>query len=185
MPNQMLPSGIFIRQEIIEAVRFVFFDTECEEWPYATHGGTGFIVNYCNKIYAITCAHVRGDFVWAELNITNRKHGNKIAGISEIYYITSPEEEAKDSDIVDVVVVAFRDDVDANFFDGTAYIFNSGTIATSSIRDKIFVYGALKEKSSIIDGKIAPVYCCLEMQDSGPETSDTTLRHAIARFESH
>jgi hypothetical protein len=42
--TQTLASGTIIRQQFRTAARFVFFDTGDEQWQYATHGGTMFIV---------------------------------------------------------------------------------------------------------------------------------------------
>jgi hypothetical protein len=38
--TQTLASGLTVRQDFSRAVRPVFFQTEFEEWLYATHGGT-------------------------------------------------------------------------------------------------------------------------------------------------
>jgi hypothetical protein len=60
--TQVLSSGLTIRQDFAEAVRPVFFQTEHEEFLYATHGGTLFLVVFNGRVYGVTCAHVFGDF---------------------------------------------------------------------------------------------------------------------------
>jgi hypothetical protein len=63
MPQtQVLSSGLIIRQDFAEVVRPVFFQTEYEEFPYATHGGTLFPVVFRGRVYGVTCTHVFGDF---------------------------------------------------------------------------------------------------------------------------
>jgi hypothetical protein len=44
--TQTLASGLIIQQDFSNAVRPVFFQTDLEEWQYATHGGTLFIVQF-------------------------------------------------------------------------------------------------------------------------------------------
>ncbi|MGA7452190.1 MAG: hypothetical protein WBW73_13195, partial [Rhodoplanes sp.] len=62
LETQVLSSGLMIRQDFAEAVRPVFFQTESEEFLYATHGGTLFLVVFRGRVYGVTCAHVFGDF---------------------------------------------------------------------------------------------------------------------------
>jgi hypothetical protein len=47
--TQILASGLVIRQDFAAAVRPVFFQTEFEEFLYATHGGTLFLVSFRGK----------------------------------------------------------------------------------------------------------------------------------------
>jgi hypothetical protein len=44
--TQVLASGLAIRQDYSQAIRAVFFETDHEEFIYATNGGTAFIVNF-------------------------------------------------------------------------------------------------------------------------------------------
>ena len=37
--EQRLSSGLMVRQDVRQAVRFVMFETGVEGWDYATHGG--------------------------------------------------------------------------------------------------------------------------------------------------
>src|SRR5882757_8015263 len=53
-----LSSGLVIRQDFAAAIRPVFFQTEFEEFLYATHGGTLFLVSFRGKTYGLTCRHV-------------------------------------------------------------------------------------------------------------------------------
>ena len=56
MVTQTLASGVAVRQDFTKAVRPVFFQTEFEEWLYATHGGTLFIVDTARKVECTWCA---------------------------------------------------------------------------------------------------------------------------------
>lgn len=68
--TQVLSSGLTVRQDFDEAVRAVFYQTEYEEFFYATHGGTLFFANFRDRIYGLTCKHVFGDFEPGKLFIT-------------------------------------------------------------------------------------------------------------------
>lgn len=41
--TQRLSSGITIRQNISDAIRFVFFDSSDDNWKYFSNGGTAFL----------------------------------------------------------------------------------------------------------------------------------------------
>jgi uncharacterized protein (UPF0303 family) len=72
---QTLTSGTFIRQDFATAARMVLFDTGLDEWQYATHGGTLFVVMHSGKPYGITCRHVLQDFDWRQLVVTDKRNG--------------------------------------------------------------------------------------------------------------
>jgi hypothetical protein len=181
--TQTLASGTIIRQDFRTAARFVFFDTGDEQWQYATHGGTMFIVLYKAKPYGLTCRHVLKDFEWHQLVVTDQRHGRQIAGLRSIAYPSQPKDAAIDTDVLDVAAVQFSDDVDAAFFKDAAYILDEKTMGTSKMNDTLHVAGALKTKSEIIEGVIAPIYCLLEIVDETPSIYDPTLRRALGKFD--
>ena len=183
--SQMLSSGLTVRQDFRDSVRFVMFETGYEGWEYATDGGTAFLVSFRGTIYALTCRHVLKNFEYRQLVITHRKSaskGGKIAGIAGVLYPSSPTGAAVDSDILDVCVVKFVAEVDADFFESSAYIVDKNTITTSQEGHRLLVAGALKDKSSIIEPDIKAGFCLLEYKDNGVTTSDPTVRNAIAEF---
>ena len=181
--TQTLESGLVIRQDFRNAARFVFFDTGCQEYRYATCGGTMFVVRFCSSHYAITCKHVLQDFDWRQLVVTNEKSGTKIAGLKAVYYPSLPREAAVESDILDVAVIQFSDDIGSDFFNDRAYVLDSQTIATSRPRDVLHVAGTLKSPSVITEDKIAPIYCLLELSDNTSASNDPTLRSAFGKYE--
>ena len=77
LETQVLASGLIIRQDFTEAVRPVFFQTEYEEFLYATHGGTLFLVVFRGRVYGVTCAHVFGDFPHGRLFVAQVKRAQK------------------------------------------------------------------------------------------------------------
>jgi trypsin-like peptidase len=180
--TQILASGVTVRQDFRDAVRMVFFDTGDPAWQYATHGGSAFLVNFQGRPYGFTCRHVIGDFDWANLVITDTKFGQSVAGVKAINYARDPQESATETDILDVVVIQFRPDVDLGYFKDTTYLLDLATTATSEPGDALLVAGALKEKSEIGESNIAPVFCLLEFADVGTSGNDPTLRHAVAQF---
>lgn len=179
--TQVLASGIGVRQDFRDAARFVFFDTGDKEWVYGTHGGTAFVVNYKGKCYGLTVVHVRKDFDWSQLVITDLREGTKRAPIKAVYHASSPRDEAVGTDLLDVVVVEFMDPVTSDFFGGTAYVLDTKTVATSADGRHLLVFGILEEKTTLDDG-LAPVYGRLEFTDTGLSGSDKTLRQATAQY---
>lgn len=181
--TQTLASGVLIRQDFRTAARFVFFDTGLDEWTYATHGGTMFVVLYKGKPYGLTCRHVLKDFQWQQLVVTDQRQGGQIASLRSIAYPSQPKDAAVDTDILDVAVIQFSDDVDAAYFKEAPYILDENTFTTSKMGDTLHIAGALKANSRIDEDTIAPSYCLLEMADDTPSSNDPTLRRAIGKFE--
>lgn len=180
---QTLTSGILIRQDFRDSVRFVMFATGLEDWEYATYGGTAFVVSFRGKRLGITCRHVFKDFDWRRLVITEAKFGKKhIAGLKAIFLPSSPTKEAIDTDLLDVAVIEFDDDVDANFFTDPPYIIDANTAGMSREGDSLRVNGVLKDESEIDGPDVTPVFALLEFQDHGAASDDPTLRKAYAEF---
>jgi hypothetical protein len=180
--TQSLGSGLIIRQDYREATRFVMFDTGLPEWQYATHGGTLFVGVFRGMPYGLTCGHVRKDFEWKQLVVTNSRHGRAIAGLSAVFYASSPKGAAVDADILDVVVIQFSGDVTPAYFADTAFLLDDGTVGTSRSGDTLHVCGALKELSKIGETTISPRFCQLEMQDNTGFSHDPTLRSGMGQF---
>jgi len=189
----VLASGLTIRQDFRRAMRFVFFETGIAEYPYATHGGTAFIVNYRGKCYGLTAAHVRAPaaaqvdvanhaFYWEQLVITEKTVGTRRAPLRRVYYPSAPRGEAIGSDIVDVVVLEFVEPITSEFFEGTAYLIDNTTVASSADGHRLLVSGNLKEQTTIADD-IAPVYVRLEFTDGGISRFDSTVRMGVAKYQ--
>jgi len=179
--EQVLASGITIRQDFRDAVRFVFFETGIEDHAYATHGGSAFIVNYRGRCYGLTAGHVRQDFEWRQLVLTDTKFGKHKTPIRTIFHPSSPREEAIGSDLPDVVVIEFVQAITPDFFQDATYVLDHNTIRSSRAGHSLLVNGALKEKSSIGDD-IAPTFALLQFTDAGLAGSDPAVRLAIAQF---
>jgi hypothetical protein len=181
--TQTLASGIIVRQDFRTATRFAFFVTGTEEWPYATHGGTLFVVLYRGRPYGLTCRHVFGTFNWGQLVITAEQYGGGAVRLSQIAYPSEPRADAIDTDVLDVAVVLFADDVDATFFKGSAYLLDEKTVTTSRPGDALRVHGTLKTHSEITETEIAPKFCLLELVDDTPFSHDPTLRRGFGVFD--
>jgi hypothetical protein len=186
MVTQRLSSGIVIRQDIASAVRAVFYQTEMEEFHYATNGGTLFVVYFRGRHYGLTCRHVFGSFMPGRLFITQDKQaikGTLPAPVVGLVYASAPTGAAVDSDISDICVIEFADDLPTNFFRGSAYIIDDRTIGTAVVGHELAIHGVLKDKSSISPPDIAMGHCQLQMHDVGVTTSDFLLRQATAAFD--
>jgi Trypsin-like peptidase domain len=171
--------------EISASVRAVLFATEFEEHPYATHGGTLFVVNFQGKLFGITCRHVFGDFPAEGLLVTQEKQGKKgsrFAAIQGIRYPSAPRRDAVDTDITDLCVVEFSSEVAPDFFFGTAFPIDDQHAATANLGDALTVFGMLKNATSIDGPDISVSWCRLEFTDTG-HSSDPTLRQAMAVYE--
>jgi len=183
--TQSLSSGLIVRQDFGDAIRPVFFQTGHEDYLYATHGGTVFLVAFRGRVYGLTCGHVFQDFEYERMFITDEKQarkGSMPAPIRTLCYPSAPTDGAVGTDIVDMCVIRFADDIVPDFFKGSAYIIDEKTVATSQIQHELLVAGVLKDKSSIIPPDITIGYCQLQLRDVGASSSDPILRHAIAEF---
>lgn len=169
-------------QSVTDCIRFVMFETGLEEWPYATHGGTLFVVSLHGEVFGLTCKHVLADFSWSALCVSNRKYGDTIAGLSTIHKPSAPVGSAVGTDIEDIAVVRFSSDVTEEFFGRTAYVLDNGTYGTSNNDDRLEAHGALKQLSEITSEAIKPVFATLEATDAGAISGDPTLRCAKGRY---
>lgn len=179
-----LNHGDGLERDFANSVRPIFFQTELEEFLYATHGGTMFVVRFRDRLYGLTCKHVFREFEPSKLFIADEKQakkGSKPAPIKTLCYPSSPIDEAEGTDVDDICVIEFDDDIAPDFFKGGEYNIDEHTVATSQVGHALLVAGVLKEKSQIDPPDIAIGYCRLEFQDVGP-ASDPFLRHAIAQF---
>jgi hypothetical protein len=183
--RQILSSGLWIEQDLSAAVRPALFQTDFEEFLYATHGGTLFVVSFKGRPYALTCRHIFKDFEFERLFIGADKvaqKGAKPAILKGQCYPSSPRDGAVDSDVLDLCVIEFAENVDTGFFNGAAYIIDPKTIATSEQGDRLRVFGVLKEKTLIDPPNIDIGYCNLEFCDTGVPGSDPVIRTAKAKF---
>lgn len=183
--EQKLSSGLIVRKDLKDCVRFVFFETNAPGWEYATYGGSAFIVNYKGKIYALTCNHVFGDFDSSKLALTNKRFGDMVAGYDAIFRPKDPILEAVDTDILDLAVIRFTEDCQSQFFGDDPYIIDDETICTSEKNEKILIEGSLKDLSAIDDKTIKAQFCSLEIIDDGYHEHDATLRSAYGQFLSN
>jgi hypothetical protein len=127
MRAQTLSSGIAIRQDFKLSVRFVMFQTDIDECPYVTNGGTLFVVNYRDKIYAVTCRHVVKGFELGQIIITGKicpQRGDRPALVKGSYFFNSPHGAATGSDILDVCIIEFKPEIRQTFLFDPAYIID-------------------------------------------------------------
>jgi len=186
MPEtHVLLSGLIIRQDFAEAVRPVFFQTAYEEFLYATHGGTLFLVVHRGRVYGVTCAHVFGDFPRGQLYVTQKKlaqKGSMPGHVTQLAFPSSPKDDAVGTDVTDLCVIQFSEDTNPDFF-SSPYIIEKRTVVTSKPGHALRVAGVLKDKTSIVPPDINIGYCRLEFQDAGPSGSDPFLRRAEAQYD--
>lgn len=136
-------------QDFSAAVRPVFFHTDNDDFLYATHGGTLFVVSFREKLYAVTCGHVFQDFPYGMLFITQEKFakkGSMPAHVTGICYPSSPTDSLEGSDIGDICVLEFSDDTRPDFFKGSAYVIDEKTVVTSKPGDELYRCGSPKRK---------------------------------------
>lgn len=178
--NQL--SSLFDR--LVRSTRMVLFETIYEEWKYASHGGTVFVVALAGKPYGITNRHVVGDFAWDDLCVPNRRtDADAFAAPKAICYPSDLKKGAEGTDLGDIAVIEFRDDVELGFF-GEDFFPLEASIVPAHTGDDLIVYGALKEKSTIADRKIMPTFASLGFQDDGPHSHDPFLRNCSAYWAS-
>src|ERR1700738_3137878 len=93
------------------AVRIVMFETGIDGFRYATDGGTAFVIDYHDCLYALTCWHVVRGWDANHIAITdtnaNTTAGRRVAAIRGIYRPTAPRDDAVGTDIEDLCAIAF------------------------------------------------------------------------------
>jgi hypothetical protein len=172
------------RQDFATSVRPILFNTGMDEFQYATHGGSAFVVGYEGRPYAITCRHVFKDFDEGQLTIfgaVSPIKGDKPARVKTVCYPTSPKASAVDTDVTDFCVIEFEDTVTTDFFDGSAYPFDKQNICSSAAWDRLVIFGAVKEKTVIDPPNIQVAFCRLEASDNGP-SADPFMRRGSAQY---
>jgi hypothetical protein len=185
MTRQVFSTGDALWQDFSAAVRPVFFDTDIEEWRYASHGGTLFLVEYHERVFGLTCGHVFRGFEDEKLFISRGQFPQKGAPPAPVKgkcLSTASKGEAHGTDVTDLCMIEFAGDMAPNFFHGTAYRIDANTIGTSQHGHHLRIAGVLKDKTTFIPPNIAAGYCSLDVIDNGPATFDPLLRHAIAQF---
>jgi hypothetical protein len=103
------------------------------------------------------------------------------APIGGIAYASSPIDGAEGTDISDICVLEFSDELPPDFFKDSAYVIDETTVVTANVGDELLVAGVLKEKTSIASPDMNIGYCNLQLRDMGP-TSDPFMRRAFAVF---
>lgn len=180
--QQRLASGLTISQDFRTSVRFPVFETGYEGWPYATEGGTLFLVTLRGRAFGLTCRHVFGSFDWQQLRVTEAKYGQMFAPIRGLVYPSEPRCEAVDTDILDIAVIEFAPEVSPTFFPDPPYILEANTCGSANVGDVLWVHGTLKEKSDLSKVPISPQFCFLEFADQDAASADPILRRAFAGF---
>lgn len=178
-----LSSGVLLPQNFKDSVRFPVFQTGADDWPYASHGGTVFVVAFRGRILALTCRHVIGSFDWRGLSITEKKFGHQLALPTSLYYPSNLRGHAAGADIEDLAVLGFAEDIRASFFSDPPYVLDEGTIGTSREGDALLVNGNLKDRSELSGEAIRPEFALLELRDADVAAADVTLRLAKAVFD--
>jgi hypothetical protein len=166
--------------EIVESVRFVCFETGLEDFRLATNGGTAFIVRYKGALFAITCKHVLKGFSLDDLVLTDARMGQRVAAIRGMYSPGNLRGDAKESDLGDICVIAFKNG-DDDFFKH-AYDLDHMPVGTSEDATRLVVTGFIKQKSFISPPNIFTSLGFLEFTDAGSAPFDQLLRQGLATY---
>src|SRR5208283_5144021 len=97
-----------VRPNFSLAVRPVFYQTALDEFLYATHGGTMFIVRFRGQPYGLTCKHVFREFDPNTIFIADERHakiGSKPAPVKTLCFPSSPKDGAVGTDVDDICVI--------------------------------------------------------------------------------
>jgi hypothetical protein len=171
-------------ESVVRAVRPIIFNTGNEDFPYATHGGTAFVISYKGRPYAVTCQHVFKVFREDQLMLFGAQwpaKGDNPAKIKTVCSPSTPQASAVETDVTDFCGIEFADDVSADFFGGTAYSLSEQTIRSSHDGDRLMIFGAFKDRIRIDPPDVDVGYGRLELEDVGP-TSDPFLRKGVAQY---
>src|SRR6185312_807154 len=91
------------------------------------------------------------------------------------------------SELHDIAVICFSDEIGPEFFGGTAFVVGPGTVGTSDTAHVLKVYGFLSTKT-VVDCETESItggYCDLQFHDVGETSSDPVLRQALATYAGH
>lgn len=173
---------------IIRSIRPILFQTDLDDFQYATHGGTVFVVEYKGRPYGITCKHVLEDFNYDGLVVMGSfdfRKGDKAAQIDG-YYMQRGGALATDatagSDVQDICIVVFAEETDLSFFGSDIYEVNERTVHSSQMGNELHVSGFLKDKTTIAPPTIRAGHALLQLRDAGSSGFDPFLRRAHALF---
>lgn len=175
-----MPSAVGF-DAIKDATRLVLFETGNPDYPFSTYGGTLFIVTHRGRPYGVTAKHNLHDFEWRQLQVSSRRNSTLCCDISAAFFASEPEGAAVESDVLDIAVVEFPEDITDAFFEHTAYDLEKA-VPASLKGDTLFVYGAPSEKTEIEGAHIKTGFAHLEFIDDGPWTYDPTLRRTRASW---
>lgn len=156
------------------SVRPVLFKTNLDYWPFATNGGTLFLIEYRDSIYGVTCQHTLKGFSenLDQLVVYGSRHpskGDLPAPISQFCFVLSPIEEAQGTNITDLCLIEFRKPLCRRWFKDRPYTIGTGTISQSDKGDALLVFGCPKDKLIIDGSNITIGYATLEFLDQGQE----------------
>jgi hypothetical protein len=171
-------------QSFEQSVRPVFFETGLEEFFYATHGGTLFLIEYLGRPYAVTCAHVFKDFEPGTLVVGQDQvpKGCKAASIKGRYKPSNPTGAAVDSDVLDIAILDFHDAITPDFFRGSAFIVSDETAGSSEKGHFLQVFGVLKNQTKIEPPDITWAFGHMDFYDRGEANADAVLRVAEGKW---
>lgn len=166
------------------SVRPVFFETGLDEFFYATHGGTLFLIEFLGRPYAITCAHVFKDFDPSALVVGQDQvpKGCKAAGIKGRYKPSNPTGAAVDSDVLDIAILDFHEAITPEFFRGSAFVITDETAGSSDKGHFLQVFGALKNQTKIEPPDITWSFAHMDFYDRGEANADAVLRVAEGKW---
>jgi hypothetical protein len=135
-----------MRQDIRAAVRPVLYETGWDEWPYS-HGGSLFVVNLRGRCYGLTCRHIIDDDGAKHLFVAPNHVpviGMHPASIEKVAQINGQK-----SELNDIAVICFSDEIGPEFFGGTGYVIGTGTVGKSDTAHLLKVYGFLSAKTFV------------------------------------
>jgi hypothetical protein len=179
----------------IHSVRPVLFQTDLEDFQYATDGGTLFIVSYRGRPYGVTCNHVMKSFgyddlaIFGSFNFAKGAAGANIKGYYRHGSSASNTDNTEGADVRDICIIVFADEVDLAFFGSDIYPIEENTTRSSEQGHVVHVSGFLKDKSFIAPPIIRMSHARLSMRDMGTTSFDPFLRSArmidpFANFDS-
>ena len=169
-------------QSLKDACRWVFFLTDFDDWEIATDGGTLFIVSYQGVPYGLTAKHNLHSYEWKDLLVTTTRQSSVQVGLKAVSYPGTGLGYARESDLMDIAVIQFAEDVTPATFEGSIYNLDVEPVCVSCLNDDLVVYGALTTPSSIGDRDVTPTYAELGFVDCGPHTHDPVLRSAKGQW---
>lgn len=166
------------------ATRPLLFDTGNLDFPVASHGGTVFLVEFSQRVYALALQHCFGDFSWKQMLLAKGIVSGPTAELRSLFKLTKAVDHAVDSDLLDLVAIEFADTFNTNWFDDEPFVLAPEEVEDCSTGTYVYVRGFPAQLSAFAATKADVAAASFVLRVVRDRSSDIALRTATANLPS-